>query len=143
MKKSKALPTAIYVAWSITLAATLASVYFIEILGNPAAALCWFNRMLVLGLLLVLTVAILVRDTKVWRYSIPFLALGLPVSLFQQLVHWDVIKLAETTCSNAAVCTTKYFDLFGFVSQATLCFAAFAGVAICMWMLSRNRDMSK
>lgn len=143
MKNTRTLPPPIYIAWGIALAATLASVYFIEFLGNPAAALCWFDRMLVLGLLLMFTVAIFIRDTKVWRYSIPFLALGLPASFFQQLVHWDVIQLAQTTCSSATVCTTKYFNLFGFISQATLCFAAFAGIAICMWLLSRNQDKAE
>jgi len=127
-----------YVAWTTTLMASAASVYFIEILHKPAATLCWLDRMLMFGLFLILSVAITQRDRGVWRYSIPFLAIGLPASFYQQLVHWDIIHVAPGVCSVNYVCTTKFFNLFGFISQATLCFAAFAVVALCMWIMSRR-----
>lgn len=133
-----ALPVSIYIAWATALLASAASVYFIEILRNPAATLCWLDRMLIFGLFLVLSVGIVTRDKGVWRYTLPFLAIGLPASFYQQLVHWDIIRLAPQACSISYVCTTKYFNLFGFISQATLCFIAFAVVAVCVWRLSKS-----
>lgn len=134
-----ALPISIYVAWVTALLASAASVYFIEILGNPAATLCWMDRMLIFGLFLVLSVGIVTRDRGAWRYTLPFLAIGLPASFYQQLVHWDIIQLAPQVCSLSYVCTTKYFNLFGFITQATLCFAAFVMVAVCVWRLAKVR----
>lgn len=122
-----------YVAWVTALSATLASVYFIEIVGNPAATLCWFERMLMFGLLLILTVGIVRHDTNLRFYALPFLLLGIPSALFQQLVHLNVIKVVAQSCSVSVVCTTKYFELFGFVTQATLCLGAFLVVAFCLW----------
>lgn len=130
----------LHVAWATALAASLASVYFIEYLHNPAATLCWIDRMLIFSLFLILSAAIIARDTNVWRYSVPFLVLGLPLSFYQQLVHWDIIKLPVQVCSVSFVCTTKYFNLFGFISQATLCFVAFVVVAICMWQLKKRSN---
>lgn len=124
------------VAWVTALLASAASVYFIEILHNPVATLCWIDRMLIFSLLLVLTVGIFDRDRRVVRYTVPFLALGLPLSFFQQLVHWDVIHLNPQACSVSVVCTTKYFNLFGFITQATLCFVAFAVIAVSMYLIS-------
>lgn len=133
-------PLSLFVAWTTALLASGASVYFIEILHKPAAPLCWVDRMLIFGLWLILGVGILNRDRKVWRYTVPFLAIGLPASLYQQLVHWDIIHVVPKICSLSYVCTTKYFNLFGFISQATLCFVAFAVVGACMWNLaSRER----
>ncbi len=120
--------------------ASAASVYFIEILHNPAASLCWLNRMLMFGIFLILSVGAFTRDRGVWRYTIPFLAIGLPVAGFQQLVHWDFIHLVPKVCSVSVVCTTKFFNLFGFISQATLCLAAFTIIAVCMWLLAKARD---
>jgi disulfide bond formation protein DsbB len=116
----------------------MASVYFIEILGKPAATLCWVNRMLMFGLFLILSVGIVRRDREVWRYTIPFWAIGLPLAFYQQLVHWDIIHVVPKVCSLTYVCTTKFFNLFGFISQATLCLTAFTVVAVCMLQARRG-----
>jgi len=131
--------TAMWVAWATSLAASAASVYFIEILGKPAATLCWVNRMLMFGLFLILTVGILQRDRGAWRFTVPFWAIGLPVAIYQQLVHWDIIHVVPKVCSASYVCTTKFFNLFGFITQATLCLTAFTVIAICM-LLTRSHD---
>jgi disulfide bond formation protein DsbB len=135
-----ALTAPFYVAWSTALAASAASVYFIEILGHPAATLCWLNRMLVFGIFLVLSVGAFTRERGVWRYVVPFLVIGLPVAFYQQLVHWDIIHVVPKVCSVSVVCTTKFFNLFGFISQATLCLAAFTTIAVCVWRLAKTRD---
>lgn len=132
------IKTSHYVAWGMALVASLASVYFIEIVGNAAATLCWIERMLIFGIFLVLSVGILLKDERMHKYALPFVVLGLPVALFQQLVHWDIIKLAAESCSVSVVCTTKFFDLFGFISQATLCLTAYIVIGICLYMASRK-----
>ena len=138
--KRRPLPASAYVAWVTALLASATSIYFIEILHKPVATLCWVDRMFIFSLLLIFTSGIIYRDRMVWRYTIPILLIGLPVSFFQQLVHWDLIHLTPAACSVSVVCTTKYFDLFGFISQATLCFVAFVIVAVCSWRLSTNRS---
>lgn len=123
----------LYTAWLVSLLASLASIYFIEILKNPAATLCWFERMLMFGIFLILTVGIIRKDVSVRFYTIPFLILGIPSALFQQLVHWGIIHLAIQSCSVSTVCTTKFFNLFGFITQATLCLSAFLIIALVLW----------
>lgn len=118
-----------WIGWGMSLAAFGASVYFFEILGYQASSLCWLNRLLMLSLFLILSTALVRRDTGVWRYAVPFLLIGLPVALFQQLVHWNVIPLGIQQCGTSFVCTTKFFDWFGVISQATLCLVAFVVVA--------------
>ncbi len=121
-----------YIAWFVAFAATLASIYFVEILGKPAASLCWFERMLMFGLLLTLTVGILKKDKNLKYYSLPFLLYGIPAAFFQQLVHWGIIDLSNQPCSVGMICTTKYFEVLGFATQATLCLTAFLIIALCL-----------
>ena len=123
------------IAWLMSLFATLASIYFIEIVGNDAAALCWFERMLIFSVLLVLTVGIVRRDINVKYYAAPMVVLGLISASYQQLVHWGIIGSSSTICSESFICTTKFFDLFGFISQATLCLVAFIVVGVCLLRL--------
>lgn len=136
----KKIGAAHFVAWGTALAASLASIYFIEISGRTAATFCWIERMLILGIFLILSVGILYKDKLVYRYTVPFLAIGMPVALYQQLVHWDIIKLAPQVCSTSFVCSTKFFNLFGFISQATLCLTAYIVIAVCMYIASRKMD---
>ncbi len=122
-------------AWVMALVATGASIFFIEILGNPVATLCWVERMLIFGLLLLLTMGVIDRNFSVKRFGLPFLVVGIPASFFQQLVHLDIIKVAEESCTIGFICTAKYFELFGFITQATLCLTAFLVIAFCLYKI--------
>lgn len=133
-------PVAMYVAWAMSLFATTASVYFIEFLHKPIATLCWVNRMLIFSIFLIITVSIITQDLKVKKYVMPFLIIGLPISFYEQLVSWNIIHLAPQTCSTSVVCTTKYFEFFGFITQNTLCFTAFLVVAIAMAYIKSPRN---
>lgn len=137
---TESTPTPLYVAWTTSLLASAASFYFIEILKKPSAPLCWFERMLMFGSFLVLSVGLWDRDRQVWRYVAPFVVFGTPAALYQQLVHWDVIHVNATSCSVSGpiACTTKYFNLFGFMTQATLCLTAFVIIGVSMWRLARQ-----
>ena len=132
MQKVIAKSIFLYIGWTTSLLASAASFYFIEILGKPAAPLCWFERMLMFGLLLIFTVGIIRRDHNLKYYAIPFLILGIPSAAFQQAVHWNIIKLPLLPCNVGIVCTTKFFELFGFITQATLCLTAFLVIALCL-----------
>lgn len=130
--------TATYIAWGMSLLASLASVYFIEILGNPAATLCWVGRMLIFGVFLILTVGIYRHDENAKFFALPFVSIGLVSATYQQLVHWNIIKVESISCVTSIVCTTKFFNLFGFISQATLCLTAFVVVAICLYAVKKK-----
>ena len=138
-KNTKSLNIYAYLAWTMALLATAASIFFIEIKGNPAAPLCWIERMLMLGLLLILTVGILKRDINLKYFSVPFLLLGIPSAAYQQLVHWKLINLPLVPCSAGFVCTTKFFEIFGFFTQATLCLTAFLFISFCLFKLNYEK----
>lgn len=133
-KKATHVPTLWFFALGTAIAASLASFYFIEIVGNPAAPLCWIERMMMFGIVLILLVGILTRDEKLKYYILAFLLVGIPAALYQQLVHWDLIPTAIQPCSVSFVCTTKFFNLFGLITQATLCLSAFIVIGICVFL---------
>lgn len=136
--KIKATPPLLIIAWLISLFATLASIYFIEIVGNPAAPLCWFERMLIFSVLLVLSVGIIRKDINVRYYVAPLVAFGLISATYQQLVHWGLVSTVNGTCNTSFACSTKFFELFGYITQATLCLVGFVVVTYCMWRLKEE-----
>lgn len=127
-----------YVAWIIAFLATLASIFFIEVMGKPAASLCWIERMLMAGTLLIITVGIWRRDVHAKYYTAPFLFFGILSAFYQQLVHANIIQVPAQSCRDGFVCTTKFFSFYGFITQATLCLTAFLIILYCLWVYDRK-----
>jgi disulfide bond formation protein DsbB len=118
-------PQAVLVAWIVAIVTTLGSLYYSEHAGYLPCELCWYQRILMYPLVIVLGVGWLRRDAKVWMTAAPFVVLGAPLSLYHWLVE-RVPSFAETSsCSIVAPCTAPYFEKLGFVTLAWMCLSSF------------------
>lgn len=66
----------LYGAWFVSLIATLGSLYLSEIKGFIPCDLCWFQRIFMYPLVLILGIATLQNDWKVVRYALPLSVIG-------------------------------------------------------------------
>jgi disulfide bond formation protein DsbB len=118
-------PQAVFVAWIVAIVTTLGSLYYSEHAGYLPCELCWYQRILMYPLVIVLGVGWLRRDAKVWMTAAPFVVIGAPLSLYHWLVE-RVPSFAETSsCSIVAPCTAPYFEKLGFVTLAWMCLSSF------------------
>jgi disulfide bond formation protein DsbB len=118
-------PQALLVAWIVSIVTTLGSLYYSEHAGYLPCELCWYQRILMYPLVIVLGVGWLRRDSKVWMTAAPFVVLGAPLSLYHWLVE-RVPSIAESSsCSIVAPCTSPYFQKLGFVTLAWMCLSSF------------------
>lgn len=116
---------AVLVAWLVAVVTTAGSLYYSEHLGFLPCELCWYQRILMYPLVIVLGVAVLNRDRFVWITGLVFVVLGVPLSLYHWLVE-RVPSLAESTsCSVTAPCSAPYFEKFGYVTLAWMCMSSF------------------
>jgi len=69
------------IAWFIALASTLASLFFSEVMDLTPCVLCWYQRIFIFGLAIILLVGILTHDPYVIRYAMPFSLIGLLFAL--------------------------------------------------------------
>ncbi len=88
----------LYLAWLVALAATLGSLYFSEVRGFRPCVLCWYQRIAMYPLAVILGIAALNSDLKVRRYVLPLAAVGWVVALIQNLEDWNVIPTLKA-CS--------------------------------------------
>src|SRR4029077_12105400 len=72
---------ALLAAWVVALVTTAGSLYYSEHLGFIPCELCWYQRILMYPLSIVLGVAWLRRDRRAWVIAAPFVVLGAPLSL--------------------------------------------------------------
>lgn len=88
----------LYLAWLVALSATLGSLYFSEVQGFRPCVLCWYQRIAMYPLTVILGVAALGGDLRIRRYVLPLAAVGWVIALIQNLEDWNIIPTLKA-CS--------------------------------------------
>ena len=113
-----------YLAFGIALTALLGSLYYSEVAGVPPCILCWYQRILMYPLVLILLVGILKHDEGVFDYALPFSVLGIGVSLYNYLIQLGVIGHSPV-CSVGVPCDARDVNYLGFVTIPLMALMAF------------------
>ncbi|MEX0868100.1 MAG: disulfide bond formation protein B [Nitriliruptoraceae bacterium] len=120
-----ALPT----ATAIATVATLGSLAMSEIAGYVPCTLCWYQRIAMYPLVIVLAVAAARRDAQVWRTAVPIAAIGASVSVWHIAVERRP-SLGGATCDPAAPCAVRWVEEFGFLTLPTMAGIAFLAIIV-------------
>jgi disulfide bond formation protein DsbB len=117
----------LWLAWLVAAVATAGSLYFSETANFTPCKLCWFQRIAMYPLALLLLIAALRRDDGIRRYAVPLAAVGAVMSAYHYLIEWRP-SLDSGTCDISAPCTVPWFRQFGFVSLSFMALCGFAAV---------------
>lgn len=120
-------PHALWWAFAVASTSMLGSLYFSEIAHYAPCKLCWYQRVAMYSLAIVLFVAATRRDRAVVPYAVVLASVGALVSTYHYLVEWFP-TLETRVCSVDVPCTTVWFRSFGFVSLAFMAFSGFVAV---------------
>ena len=131
--------TWVYVAWTIALSATLGSLFFGEVMKLPPCTLCWYQRICLFPLPVVLAAGIVQRDDRLFWYSAPLAAVGLAIAVYHNLLYWGVIPEALSPCTEALSCRTKQIEWLGFITIPLMALGAFAAISFCLLAHRRSR----
>lgn len=138
MANTKTAPVESYLAWATSLVATSGSLYFSEIAGYLPCLLCWYQRIAMYPLVIILAVGILRKEEKIYQYVLPFSIIGGLIALYHVLLYYKVFPEAEETCRAGVSCTTEYIEWFGFITIPFLSLLAFLVITGCMIVLMRR-----
>lgn len=136
-KNNQTHPAA-YVAWTQALLATSGSLYFSEAAGYLPCLLCWYQRIAMYPLVIILAVGILRRDNKVYQYVLPLAIIGALIALYHVLLYYGVFAESEQTCRAGVSCTTEYIEYLGFITIPLLSLGAFLVIIACMVLLWKS-----
>jgi disulfide bond formation protein DsbB len=123
-------PQALLVAWIVAIVTVLGSLYYSEHAGFVPCELCWYQRILMYPLVIVLGVGWLRRDGRTWMTAAPFVVIGAPLSLYHWLVERVPSFAESSSCSILAPCTAPYFEKLGFVTLAWMCLSSFLLIGV-------------
>jgi len=111
-------------AFVIALIATLGSLFYSEIAGYIPCKLCWYQRIFMYPLPILLGIALFKKDNKISSYAIPLSIIGGIISIYHystQILNNSAICSAES-----ATCASKIFFSYGYITIPIMALTAFA-----------------
>lgn len=121
-----------YLAWSIALVATVGSLFFSEIMELPPCVLCWYQRIAMYPLVLIIGTGIVLHDVRLKIYALPLCLIGLAISVYHNLLYYGIIPESITPCTEGISCTSRQIEWLGFITIPLMALTAFVGIAICL-----------
>lgn len=120
----------LYGAWAVALMAMLGSLYFSEIAKFPPCVLCWYQRIGLYPLVVILAFAIYKKDRNL---LLPAFVLAIPgwlIAVYHNLLYYEILPEAAAPCIAGVSCTTKFIEWFGFITIPFLSLSAFTVIII-------------
>jgi disulfide bond formation protein DsbB len=116
----------IFAAWLIASASTLGALFFGEVMKLPTCVLCWYQRIFMFPLALILPMGLFPFDRKVVRYALPLVVVGWLIAVFHQLLVAGVIPEEVRPCTQGVPCSQTVIEWFGFLTIPLLSVIAFS-----------------
>ncbi len=120
--------TLLFLAWLLVSVSVTGSVFFSYVLEFEPCVLCWYQRICLFPLVLILAAGLFPFDKSVVKYALPLAIAGGLTAFYHTLLYAGIIPESIQPCSKGVSCTEKYIELFGFISIPMLSFFAFAAV---------------
>ena len=127
----------LFACWVLVTAASLASMFISEVMDLPPCSLCWYQRIFMFPLPILLLRGLFPFDPQVVRYALPVALTGGAFALYHLLLQWGVVPETAAPCQQGVSCSSAQLQLFGFVSIPMLSLMAFAAVVAGLWIVRR------
>lgn len=133
---------ALPLAATIAVVATLGSLYYSEVADFVPCRLCWFQRVFMYPLSLILVIAAVRRDVAVRWYALPLAGVGAVISAYHSWIQAFPPDGGSSFCTIDAPCTTRHVWEFGFVSIPFMALTAFVTIAVLLAAAATHRSVA-
>lgn len=121
----------LYLSWFVSMIAVLGSLYFSEIRKFIPCNLCWYQRIFMYPLVILLGMAAVRRDYRQAHYVLPLAAIGWLISLIHYLMQkTNLFQAVENAACGIVPCSGQYINVFGFITIPFLAFIAFSIIIV-------------
>ena len=130
---------ALYFAWAVSLISTIASLFLSDGLHWTPCILCWYQRIAMYPLFVILTVGVLRDSDDLEYFVLPLSIIGLIISFFHNLLQYKIIPEALAPCVAGVSCTIPYHFYFQFLTVPLLSFFGFLAITISIFIYRKSQ----
>jgi disulfide bond formation protein DsbB len=127
----------LFVTWIVVTSATLGSLFFSELMQIPVCVLCWYQRIAMYPLVLILAIGLFPYDPGVVRYAGTLVIVGWFIALFHVLLVAGIIPESIQPCVQGIPCSETHILLLGFLSIPVLSLLTFTLIGILLFYTHR------
>ena len=130
--------TLLFFAWLVATIAPVGSLFFSEVMMFPPCVMCWYQRICMYPLVVILLVGLFPLDTTVTRYAMPLTLIGLFFAIYHNLLYYKILPESVQPCSQGVSCTSDYINWFGYITIQLLSLVSFVMVLILLIIFKRK-----
>lgn len=123
---------ALYFAWLLSLIGTLLSLFLSEMLHWPICALCWYQRICLYPLAIILGIACFRSDNKIAIYTLPLAMLGILFAGYQYLEQMIPGFSPIDVCGAGPNCSHIDWIWGGFMTLPLISGGGFILISLCL-----------
>lgn len=130
--------TILFLCWLIAAVSVTGSLFFSHVMEFAPCVLCWYQRICLFPLVLILAAGLFPFDKSVVKYALPLAIAGWLTALYHNLIYAGIIPENLQPCAKGASCAEEYIDLFGFLSIPMLSLLSFSAIIALLIFLRRR-----
>ncbi len=132
----------LFAAWLLALIATASALFLGEAMGMTPCVLCWYQRIAMFPLVLVLGLGLLDSDPRSLRYAWPLAGSGWALATYHCLVFYGVIAEGLMPCGKGGSCADAELQVAGVVPIPLLSMLAFTGILLLLGLANLRRKQA-
>lgn len=115
----------IFSSWLVASVSTAGSLFFSEVLLYPPCLLCWYQRICMYPLVIILLTGLFPVNKSVIRFSLPLAIFGFLIAVYHNLLYYHILPESIAPCRSGISCTTVQIEWLGFITIPLLSLLGF------------------
>ena len=128
----------LFLCWLVSSVSAMGSLFFSYVMEFAPCVLCWYQRIFLFPLVIILAVGLFPIDKSVVKYALPLAIAGWLTAAYHNLLYAGIVPESIQPCSQGVSCTEEYIDLFGFLSIPMLSLLSFSIIIVLLIIMMRR-----
>lgn len=129
----------LFVGWLLAVVSTVGSLFFSEVMDYVPCVLCWYQRIPMYALAVILGIALVTQDVNVVKYAQPLALIGVALAAFHCLLYLGYVPKGIQPCSQDIPCSEVKLQVWGFITIPLMSLAAFLAIVFVLFLLKRSK----
>ena len=127
----------LWLSFVVATTATLGSLYLSEVVHLIPCTFCWYQRIAMYPLVVLLGIAAWRKDDGIRIYAATLASIGAVIAAYHRLIQ-VFPDLSGSSCSTGVPCTAAYLTEFGFVTIPYMALSGFLLILALLWIDRAN-----
>ncbi len=133
----------LFVGWLLAVVSMAGSLFLSDVMDYAPCVLCWYQRIPMYALALILGIALWKQDVHVVKYAQPLALVGVALAAFHCLLYLGYIPKGIQPCSQDVPCSEVKLQIWGFLTIPLMSLVAFLAIVVVLFLLNRRSHEEK